>query len=94
MPDQRPSPAELAARIARAKFRAWHRGTREADFMIGGFFDRHHAVWAEADLAWFEELLEQDDVDIMAWALQTAPPPPGFAGPLMRALQKLDYITI
>ena len=26
------------------KYRAWHRGTREADMMIGGFFDAHHAV--------------------------------------------------
>ena len=23
------------------KYRAWHRGTREADMMIGGFFDAH-----------------------------------------------------
>ena len=30
-------------RKQRAKFRAWHRGTREADYMIGGFFDRYHA---------------------------------------------------
>ena len=26
------------------KYRAWHRGTREADMMIGGFFDAHHAA--------------------------------------------------
>ena len=24
----------------RLRFRAWHRGTREADLLIGGFFDR------------------------------------------------------
>ena len=51
-------------RKQRAKFRAWHRGTREADFMIGGFFDRYHADWAEEELAWFEALLEEDDVDV------------------------------
>ena len=27
------------------KYRAWHRGTREADMMIGGFFDAHHGSW-------------------------------------------------
>ena len=32
-------------RLARAKFRAWHRGTREADYMIGGFFDRYASGW-------------------------------------------------
>jgi len=81
-------------RLARAKFRAWHRGTREADYMIGGFFDRYHADWAEAELAWFEALLEQDDVDVMAWALQTAPTPPTFAGSQMALMQKLDYVEI
>ncbi len=81
-------------RLARAKFRAWHRGTREADYMIGGFFDRYHGGWKEADLAWFEALLEEDDVDVMAWALQTTPAPPTFAGAQMALMQKLDYVQI
>ena len=84
----------LATRLARARFRAWHRGTREADFMIGGFFDRHNPSWSEADLVWFEALLEEDDVDIMAWALGAAEAPEEFAGPLMQALKRLDYVTI
>ncbi len=65
----------LAPRFARARFRAWHRGTREADYMIGGFFERHHADWSETELAWFEALLEEDDVDVMAWALKVQPAP-------------------
>ncbi|MGX7952407.1 succinate dehydrogenase assembly factor 2 [Tsuneonella sp. HG249] len=84
--------ADLASRFARAKFRAWHRGTREADFMIGGFFDRYHATWDERALAWFEDLLEEDDVDVMAWALGTLPVPPGLAGEHMAAMQRLDYV--
>jgi antitoxin CptB len=84
----------LAPRFARARFRAWHRGTREADFLIGGFFDRHHSQWSEADLVWFEALLEEDDVEIMAWALGSAEAPENYAGPLMQALQRLDYVTI
>ena len=35
--------AEVDERLRAIKFRAHHRGTREADFMIGGFFDAHHA---------------------------------------------------
>ena len=54
----------LEGRKQRAKFRAWHRGPREADFMIGGFFDRYHAAWGEEELGWFEALLEEDDVDV------------------------------
>ena len=81
-------------RLARAKFRAWHRGTRDADYMIGGFFDRYHAAWAEADLAWFEALLEEDDVDVMAWALGAQAAPARFAGPQLTAMQRLDYVDI
>jgi antitoxin CptB len=86
--------ATLAPRLARARFRAWHRGTREADFMIGGFFDRYHAGWDDAALAWFEALVEQDDIDVMAWALGTRPVPPAFAGELMTAMQRLDYVEM
>ena len=82
------------ARLARMRFRAWHRGTREADYMIGGFFDTHHATWQEAEIAWFEALLDEDDVDVMAWALKTQDAPEKYHGPQLEALQKLDYVTI
>ncbi len=85
---------DLSARLARARFRAWHRGTREADYMIGGFFDRHHGAWGDAELAWFEALHEEDDVDIMAWALRARPAPEEYAGPLLSALERLDYVTM
>ena len=79
-------------RLKRLRFRAWHRGVREADLMVGGFFDAHHAGWGEAEMGWFEALLEEQDVDIMAWALGTAVPPERFQCPAMGQLQKLDYI--
>ena len=87
------SAAPFSSRLSRARFRAWHRGTREADLMIGGFFDRHHESWDEAGLAWFETLLDEDDVDVMAWALQAQPAPEKFRGPQLEALQRLDYVT-
>ncbi|MBL8657680.1 MAG: succinate dehydrogenase assembly factor 2 [Altererythrobacter sp.] len=87
-------PSDRAIRLARCRFRAWHRGTREADYMIGGFFDRYHARWREPELAWFESLIEEDDVDLMAWALGTAEVPERFAGEQILAMQKLDYVSI
>jgi antitoxin CptB len=81
-------------RLKRAQFRAWHRGTREADYMIGGFFDRYHDEWSETELAWFEALIEEEDVDVMGWALGTLPVPPEFAGALMSRMQQLDYVDI
>jgi antitoxin CptB len=85
---------DLASRIKRSKFRAWHRGTREADYMIGGFFDRYSAQWDESEHAWFEALLDEDDGEIMAWALGTDPVPDRYVGPLMMAMQRLDYVEI
>ena len=40
---------DLENRLRRCKFRAWHRGTREADYMIGCFFDAKHAAWGDAE---------------------------------------------
>ena len=62
--------------------------------MIGGFFDRYSAEWSEEELVWFEELLDEDDVDIMAWALGTQPTPQSFAGPQMDVMKRLDYVDI
>ena len=79
-------------RLKRLRFRAWHRGTKEADLLIGGYFDAHHEGWSDAELDWFETLLTEEDVEIMAWAIGTQSPPPRFEGPMMRKLQTLDYI--
>jgi len=76
------------------RYRAWHRGTREADMMIGGFFDAHHAAWDAANSEMFAALLDETDVDIMAWAIGTQVVPPRFAGPMMEAMQRLDYLKV
>ncbi|MDT9597606.1 FAD assembly factor SdhE [Sphingosinicella rhizophila] len=78
--------------LKRLRFRAWHRGTREADLMIGGYFDRYADSWSDQEALWFETFLEEQDVDIMAWAIGTAPPPERYQGEMMRRLQILDYI--
>ena len=80
--------------LKRLHWRAHHRGTREADMLIGGFFDAHHASWNAADRALFDRLLEEQDVDIMAWATGTTEPPERFAGPMIEALRRLDYVWI
>ncbi len=79
-------------RLRRLRFRAWHRGTKEADLLIGGFFDRQHDGWSLDEIGWFERLIEEQDVDIMAWAIGTAPAPERFAGEMMGRLQSLNYI--
>lgn len=83
---------DRSSRLKRLRFRAWHRGTRESDLLVGGYFDRFHDGWGDDEMAWFESLLEEQDVDILAWAIGTAPPPERFAGDMMSKLRKLNYI--
>jgi len=80
--------------LKRLHWRAHHRGTREADMLVGGFFDAHHASWDADERALFAEMLNEQDVDIMAWAHGTAAAPERFDGPMIEALKKLDYIRI
>ena len=87
-----PMPSE--AEIKRLHWRAHHRGTKEADLLIGGFFDAHHGSWTAEERAVFEQMLEEQDVDIMAWAHGTADVPERYQGPMIEALKKLDYIRI
>lgn len=81
-------------RLKRLRFRAWHRGTKEADLMIGGFYDRYATGWSDADMTWFEIFLEEQDVDIMAWGMGVQPFPAAFEGQQAAAFRMLDYIPI
>ena len=85
-----PSDADLK----RLHWRAHHRGTKEADLLLGGFFDAHHASWSADERALFDDMLGEQDVDIMAWAHGTAEPPERFAGPMAEALRKLNYVPV
>ena len=84
----------IEARLACAKFRAWHRGTREADYIIGGYFDRYARSWNSEQVAWFEALLAQEDVDILAWVMGKEDAPKSFQGPMLDAMRALDYVEI
>jgi antitoxin CptB len=83
-----------ATRLKRLRFRAWHRGTKEADLMIGGFCDAHCESWSEEEIGFFEALMEEQDVDIMAWAMRTLPCPPQWDGPMMQAMRQLNFVPI
>ncbi|MGE3691338.1 MAG: succinate dehydrogenase assembly factor 2 [Novosphingobium sp.] len=85
---------DMTTRLKRLKFRAWHRGTRESDYTMGCFFDRFSGQWREEEVAWFEALLDEDDADVMAWALGTLPVPERYQGALMDAMLRLDYVEI
>ncbi len=79
-------PQELDPRRRRLLFRAMHRGTKEADLMIGGFVTRHVAAFTVAELDEIEALLEHWDVDLADWLSGRRPIPPEADTPLMRRM--------
>jgi antitoxin CptB len=75
------------ARRKKLKMRAWRRGFREADLILGPFADRHVPDFTEAELDLFEALLEEADHDVYGWILERAAPPAPFDGVLMSQLR-------
>ena len=84
----------LEDRKRRLAWRATHRGTKEADMLVGGFWHAASAEWGEAEVTWFEALMHEQDADILAWAIGSAQPPARFADGLMPAMRRLDYIEV
>lgn len=85
---------DRVTRLKRLRFRAWHRGTKEADLLVGGFFDAHSASWSDNDIAWFEAFIEEQDVDIMAWAMGVQAVPKRWEGTMMDRLRTLSYVPV
>jgi antitoxin CptB len=78
--------APLDVRIKRLKYRAWHRGFKEADLVLGPYADAHAAAMSEVTLTEFEFLLTAPDQDLYDWILGRAAPDPDYDGPVLRAI--------
>lgn len=70
-------------RLARARFRAWRRGFREADLVLGPFVDAVGPSLTEAELGAFEALLDADDYALYGWITGTVPTPDEHETPVM-----------
>ena len=75
------------ARLKKLKFRAWRRGFREADLILGPFADKHVPTFSAAELDWFEVLLDQPDQDVYAWIVGTLPTPAAFDVEIMNQIK-------
>jgi antitoxin CptB len=75
--------ADLDPRRRRLLFRAHHRGTKEADLMVGGFVARNIATFTEADLDALEAVLEFQDVDLADWLSGRRPIPAECRSPML-----------
>jgi antitoxin CptB len=65
----------LDARRRRLLFRSWHRGTREADLIMGRFADVHIEAFDDAELEQFEHLLDAIESDLLGWLTGAIPVP-------------------
>ena len=75
-------------RIKKLLFQSRHRGMREADFLIGGFAERHLAGLPDSEIDAFERLLDEPDPDVVDWVLGRAPAPSAHQGPLLTLMKK------
>lgn len=75
-------------RLSRARFRAWRRGFREADMVLGPFVEQVGPELTDAEMTEFEGLLLQDnDHELYSWIIETAPTPAEHDTPLMARIR-------
>ena len=62
-------------RRKRLLFRSWHRGTKEADLLLGSFAEQNLAGLSAVELDAYERLIEENDADLWDWLIgqQAAP---------------------
>lgn len=81
------SSADLDPRRRRILFRAWHRGTREMDLLMGRFTDASIADMSDADLDVFELLIEAPDRDLFAWLTDAEETPVNYDTSVFQSLK-------
>jgi antitoxin CptB len=78
-------------RIKQLRYRAWRRGFREHDFLMGTFADDKLALQDEAGLDAFDALLDQADWDVYYWIVGQKPVPTAFESNVMKELQAMSF---
>jgi len=79
------------ARLKKLRFRAWRRGFREADLILGPFADKHVASFTPEELDVFERLLEVPDQDLYAWITEREPAPAEWDTDLLRRIKAFRF---
>jgi len=74
------------ARLRKLSFRAWRRGFKEADIILGNFADDMLPEMSDEELDIFETLLEVPDQDLYGWIIERDPTPVAFQSSIMNKL--------
>ncbi|AWN37343.1 succinate dehydrogenase assembly factor 2 [Methylobacterium radiodurans] len=81
------SSADLDPRRRRTLYRAWHRGIREMDLIMGRFADAEIGTLSDDELTAFEALIEVPDRDLFRWLTGEIPAPENYDTAVYRRLK-------
>ena len=84
-------PVEVARR--RLTMRSTRRGIKEMDLILSSFAQAHLGGMGAAELAAYEALLDESDLEIYAWVSGQAVPPARFAPLVGRIAQQAVGLT-
>lgn len=76
----------IEVRRKQLRFRSWHRGTKEADLILGRFADTYLDTFDNKQLDVYEWLLDQSDPEIYDWVTGRTPVPTVFDNDVTRLL--------
>ena len=79
-------------RLKRLRIRAWRRGIKEMDLILGGYADERLADMDDDALGLFEAVMGESDHDLFAWVTRQADPPARYA-PLMSELARRSAVS-
>ena len=77
----------------RLHYRAWHRGVREMDLLLGGFADAWLPRLNTAEMTQFEDLLAIDDATLYDWLRGRTPVPQQARSPMLQRLLTFHSTT-
>lgn len=78
----------MNSNLRKLSYRAWHRGFREMDILMGGFADNYLEDMTEDELAEFESMLNLPDQDVYEWITGRRPPPIEYEGSVYTKLRR------
>ena len=81
-------PADI--RRKKLRFRAWHRGMKEMDIILGNFADKNLEAYEDAELDVFEALLHVPDQPFYAMLMGDAPVPAEIDSPILRQIMEFS----
>ncbi len=83
MAPQNSAGEDIAIRRRRIIYRAWHRGTREMDLVLGPFADAHVDQFGAPELDRLETLMDEEDTDLLKWVMGQEPVPEAVDGQML-----------